>query len=81
MARTLRRSTRRIVRCSAIGGKDYSGMKYWLIGVTAVLSLMAMAPDYSVTTAGVREPSFSMKDKFTNMDFVDIFHGRLYRCQ
>jgi hypothetical protein len=25
------------------------GMKYWLIGVTAALSLMAMAPDYSVT--------------------------------
>ncbi len=24
-------------------------MKYWLIGVTAALSLMAMAPDYSVT--------------------------------
>ncbi len=26
-------------------------MKFWLIGVTAVLSLMAMAPDYSVTQA------------------------------
>jgi hypothetical protein len=26
-------------------------MKYWLIGFTAALSLMAMAPDYGVTTA------------------------------
>ena len=26
-------------------------MKYWLIGITATLSLMAMAPSYSATQA------------------------------
>jgi hypothetical protein len=31
--------------------KEYAGMKFWLIGVTAVLSLIAMAPDYGVTQA------------------------------
>jgi hypothetical protein len=28
-------------------------MKFWLIGITAVLSLMAMGPDYSLAHAAV----------------------------
>lgn len=40
------------VQCSALrAAKEHAGMKFWLIGITAALSLIAMAPDYGVSQA------------------------------
>jgi hypothetical protein len=38
-------------RNTAPRAKEQPGMKFWLIGITAALSLMAIGPDYSLAHA------------------------------